>query len=51
MKLQKFQELHCRIVQRNLKAENTVIDREILKERYLSPENRQKIIDDLRLIW
>ena len=25
-------------------------DKEILKERYLSPEKRQKIIDDLRLI-
>ena len=25
-------------------------DKEILKERYISPEGRQKIIDDLRLI-
>ena len=26
-------------------------DKEIPKERYISPEERQKIIDDLRLIW
>ena len=26
-------------------------DKEIPKERYISPEERRKIIDDLRLIW
>ena len=26
-------------------------DKEIPKERYISPEERQKVIDDLRLIW
>ena len=31
-------------------AKNIGIDREIPKERYVSPEQRQKIIDDLRLI-
>ena len=30
--------------------ENTGLDREIHRERYVSPEQRQKIIDDLRLI-
>ena len=31
-------------------AKNIGIDREIPKEKYISPEKRQKIIDDLRLI-
>ena len=31
-------------------AENIELDKEIPKERYISPEQRQKIIDDLRLI-
>ena len=31
-------------------TENTEIDIEISKERYISPDKRQKIIDDLRLI-
>ena len=26
-------------------------DKEIPKEIYISPENRQKVIDDLKLIW
>ena len=29
---------------------NKEIPKEILKERYISPEERQKIIDNLRLI-
>ena len=30
--------------------ENTGIDREIYRERHISPEQSHKIIDDLRLI-
>ena len=30
--------------------ENIVLDREIPRERYISPEKRQQIINDLRLI-
>ena len=47
IKLQKSQEVHHRIIQKRLKNEH---DKEITKERYISPEGRQKIIDDLRLI-
>ena len=54
IKLQKFQEVYHKIVQRPLKAiENTKIigfDRKIPKERHISPEKRQRIIDKLRLI-
>ena len=32
------------------KTENIGINREITNERYISPEKRQKIIGDLRLI-
>ena len=32
-------------------AENIRFDREITKKRYVSPEKRQKIIDDLWLIY
>ena len=32
------------------KQENIGLDREIHRERYISPEQRQKIIDNLRLI-
>ena len=32
------------------KEENIGLDREIYRERYISPEQRQKIIDDLKLI-
>ena len=34
----------------NNSEENIEDDREIHRERYISPEQRQKIIDDLRLI-
>ena len=47
IKLQKSQEVHHRIIQKRLKNEH---DKEITKERYISPEGRQKIIDDLILI-
>ena len=43
VELQKSQELHRRTVQRQL-------DKEIPKQRYISSGERQKIIDDLRLI-
>ena len=34
----------------NNSEENIEHDTEIYRERYISPEQRQKIIDDLRLI-
>ena len=36
--------------QNNLKAVTNEHDKEIPKERYLSPAERQKVIDNLRLI-
>ena len=39
------------IPQNNSKTVAIEHDKEIPKERYISPEKRQKIIDDLRLIW
>ena len=36
--------------QSNLETVTNEHDKEIPKERYISPEHRQKIIDDLRLI-
>ena len=47
VELQKPQELHRRIVQRQLKNEH---DQEIPKERYIFLEERDTILDDLRLI-
>ena len=44
MKLQKYQKLPNKIIKNE---HNT----EIPKERYISPKQRQKIIDDLRLIY
>ena len=41
IKLQECQKLYQRIIKIN--------EEEILRERYISPELRQKIIDDLRL--
>ena len=32
-------------------TENTGLNWEICREKYMSPEKRQKTIDDLRLIW
>ena len=37
-------------VQSNSESIKNEHDQEISKERYISPEERQKIIDDLRLI-
>ena len=34
----------------HLKTENIEVDKEMLKEIYISPEKRQQIIEDLRLI-
>ena len=42
----KFQKIHNRIIQRQLTNEN---DKEIPKKD-MSPEKKQEIIDDLRLI-
>ena len=36
--------------QNSSETKNIGLDREIPKERYISPEKRQQIIDDLRLI-
>ena len=44
IELQKPEKLRNRIIQKQLH------DKEILIERYISPEERQKLIDDLRLI-
>ena len=38
-----------RIIQKQLEI-NMIIPKEIPKERYISPEERKKVIDDLRLI-
>ena len=46
-KLQKHQKLHSKIIQ--IQLQMSMIN-EIPKERYISPEETQKIIDDLRLI-
>ena len=43
IKLRKSQKLHHRIIQKK-------IEEEILRQRFISPEKIQKIIDDLRLI-
>ena len=32
-------------------TKNIGLDRELAKERYISPEKRQKLIDDVRLIF
>ena len=45
IELQNFQKIHNKIIQRH-RNEN---DKEIPKERYISPEERKKIIDELRL--
>ena len=38
-----------RIIQKQLEI-NMIIPKEILKEKYISPEERKKVIDNLRLI-
>ena len=38
-----------RIIQKQLEI-NMIIPKEIPKERYISPKERKKVIDDLRLI-
>ena len=47
------QKLHNRIIQKKNTEHGREIHREIYIEiyRYISSEQRQKIIDDLRLIW
>ena len=48
----------CSLIDTKIADENAKVSRtspqnslEIKKERYISPEERQKIIGDLRLIW
>ena len=47
IKLRKSQKIRHRITQKQLRM--SIINK-YLKQRYLSPDERQKIIDDLRLI-
>ena len=47
MKLQKFQNI---LKQNNLEINKNEHDREIPKERHISPEERQKIVNHLLLI-
>ena len=46
IKLQNSQKLHNRIIQKELQMN---VIKKIPKERFVSPEERQKSIDDLRL--
>ena len=45
--LRKFQKIHSKIVRNQLQISKI---KKIPKERYISPDERQKITDDLRLI-
>ena len=47
-KITMSQKLHHKIIQK--KKKNIEHDRKIHRERYISPEQKWKIIDDLRLI-
>ena len=47
IKLQKFQKTHHKIIQRQLVTNEN--DKETPNEKYLSPEERREIIDELRL--
>ena len=47
VKLLKFHKIHKKNNSETVTNEN---DKEILKEKYVSTEERQKIIDDLKLI-
>ena len=50
-KSQKFQNIHNKIIQRQLEMRMIKkIPKEIPKERYISPEERQKVIDNLKFI-
>ena len=48
IKLQESQEVHRRIIQKQLQM--NMIKKYLKKDRYISPKERQKIIDELRLI-
>ena len=52
IKSQRSWGLHQRIIQKQFanKRKNNGLDREIPRERFLSLEERHKIIDELRLI-
>ena len=50
MKHQKITKVPKKLQQNNLEKVTNENDKEIPKERYISPEERQKIIDNLRLI-
>ena len=47
MELWKFQKVHSKLIQRQITNDH---DKEIPNGRYISPEKRHKIIDDVRLI-
>ena len=44
----KFQKIHNKIISETGTNEH---DKKMPKERYVSPEERQEIIDELRLKW
>ena len=46
MKLQEFQKIHNKIIQKQLQSR---IIKKLYNKRYVSPEDRQQIIDKLRL--
>ena len=48
IELQRFQKIHNKNIQRQL--QRRMIKKYLKKERYISPEERQKIIDHLILI-
>ena len=50
MKYQKITKVPKKLQQNNLEKVTNENDKEIPKERYISPEERQKIIDNLRSI-
>ena len=48
--MRKFQKKKKKIQQNNLEKVRNELDKEMPKERYISPEEIKNIIDDLRLI-
>ena len=48
--MRKFQKKKKKIQQNNLEKVRNKLDKEMPKERYISPEEIENIIDDLRLI-
>ena len=53
IKLRQFQKIHNRIIQKVTNVHDKEIPKKIPEEKYIYiyPEERQKIIINLRLIW